>query len=88
MSNGMVQVTPTGWQANKSISLLADIYAALAAKRSYKPAWPEEKVLTYIRHEKGKFFDPKLVDLFMDHIDSIRAIRQHYTTSSEAHETP
>ncbi len=60
------------------ITMLADIYDALSSERSYKKAWPEAKVLEFIRHENRKFFDPRLVEIFLCNIDKIRAIRQKY----------
>ncbi|MBT7075828.1 MAG: hypothetical protein HN922_13080 [Anaerolineae bacterium] len=42
-----------------------DYWEALISKRSYKDAWPKEKVLAYIRKESGKSFDPKIVDVFL-----------------------
>ncbi|NOR10016.1 MAG: HD domain-containing protein [Desulfovibrionaceae bacterium] len=60
------------------ITTLADIYDALSSERSYKKAWAEAKVLDYIRNENGKFFDPQLVNIFLDNIEEIRAIRRQY----------
>lgn len=61
------------------ITMLADIYDALSFDRSYKKAWSEAKILDYIYNQKGKFFDPRLVEVFMENIDKIRAIRRKYT---------
>ncbi|ACS80511.1 HD domain-containing phosphohydrolase [Maridesulfovibrio salexigens] len=60
------------------ITTLADIYDAISSDRCYKTAWPEEKVFKYIKAEKGKIFDPSLVDLFFEYIDEIRIIRSKY----------
>lgn len=60
------------------ITMLADIYDALSSERSYKTAWSEDEVLDYIRKEKGKFFDPRLVNIFLKNIEPIRAIRRQY----------
>jgi len=56
------------------ITALADVFDALSQKRSYKDAWPIEKVIEYITDERGKHFDPKLVDIFVEHIDQIKEI--------------
>ena len=45
---------------------LSDVYDALRQKRSYKPAFSHEKSLTIIKEERGKQFDPILVDLFIE----------------------
>ncbi len=46
------------------ITALADVYDALSNVRPYKDAWPSEKVLELIRRERGKQFDPNVVDAF------------------------
>lgn len=57
------------------ITTLADVYDALANKRSYKEAWSEERVLDYLRNESGEYFDPQLVMVFIENIDAVREIR-------------
>jgi response regulator RpfG family c-di-GMP phosphodiesterase len=44
---------------------LADVYDALVNVRPYKDAWPRQKALDLIRDERGKKFDPDVVDAFM-----------------------
>lgn len=61
------------------IVALADVYDALMSRRAYKESWEEKDVLDYIEMEKGKHFDPELVDAFKDIYDVIKAIRQRYT---------
>ena len=56
------------------ICALADVYDALSLGRVYKKAWPKEKVLDFIRGERGGMFDPKVVDLFFENLDAIEAI--------------
>lgn len=46
------------------ITALVDVYDALRMKRPYKDPWTHEKVCDLINSEKGKHFDPQLVDLF------------------------
>ena len=57
------------------ISTLADVYDALSLSRVYKPAWPRDKVLEFIRHERGGMFDPQFVDLFFENLDELEAIK-------------
>jgi HD-GYP domain-containing protein (c-di-GMP phosphodiesterase class II) len=57
------------------ICALADVYDALSLGRVYKPAWPQDKVLDFIRRERGGMFDPRIVDLFFENLDEIEAIR-------------
>jgi HD-GYP domain-containing protein (c-di-GMP phosphodiesterase class II) len=44
---------------------IIDYWEALISERPYKDAWPQEKVLAYIREESGKSFDPKIADVFL-----------------------
>jgi HD-GYP domain-containing protein (c-di-GMP phosphodiesterase class II) len=60
------------------IVALADVYDALTSQRAYKDCWPEDKVLRHIRMEKGKHFDPELVDIFFSIYEVIRAIKNKY----------
>ncbi len=60
------------------IVALADVYDALSSKRVYKKAWSEEQVLAEIEKERGKQFDPLVVDCFFERLDEIRAIAKRY----------
>jgi len=60
------------------IVALADVYDALTSERAYKDSWPEEKVLRHITQQKGKHFDPELVDVFFSIYEVIRAIKNKY----------
>ncbi|MFH2064675.1 MAG: HD domain-containing phosphohydrolase [Pseudomonadota bacterium] len=57
---------------------LTDVYDALCSARVYKEAWDEEKVLTVIRENSGKQFDPELVDILFESLDIIHAIGRRY----------
>lgn len=45
---------------------LADVYDALTSKRIYKQAFTFEDSGEYIRSQRGKHFDPDVVDAFID----------------------
>ncbi len=60
------------------ITALADVFDALGSNRPYKKAWGLERILKLIKNERGKHFDPKLVDLFLDNIDQFLEIREKY----------
>ncbi len=51
------------------IVALADVFDALTQKRAYKDAWPIDKVLQHLTEQRGKHFDPKLVDLISEHLE-------------------
>ncbi len=54
------------------ITAIADVYDALINDRIYRKAWPEEKVLSFMVKQKGKKFDPALIDLFMENYKDIK----------------
>ena len=52
------------------IVAIADVFDALLFKRSYKKRWRVEEVIVYIKDMKGKQFDPRLVDIFFENLDT------------------
>ena len=65
------------------IVALADVYDALSCRRCYKEAWDETAVVENIRGESGKQFDPELVEIFLDCIDTFRQIEKLYPDHAE-----
>jgi len=63
---------------NSRIVAIADVFDALGNKRIYKTAWELEDILSYMRNESGKKFDPKLVDVLFENIDEINKVRSIY----------
>ncbi|MGC8770720.1 MAG: HD domain-containing phosphohydrolase [Brevinematia bacterium] len=61
------------------IVALADVYDALISERVYKSEWNEEEAKNYILSQKGKHFDPEVVDAFFEIYDVILAIRKKYS---------
>jgi len=57
------------------ITALADVFDALGSDRCYKKAWSDEKIFKLFEEEKGKHFDPNLVELFFAHLDEFLKIR-------------
>jgi response regulator RpfG family c-di-GMP phosphodiesterase len=60
------------------IMAIADVFDALGAKRSYKEPWPNDKILEFIVEEKGKKFDPQLVDIIVEKFDDLIELRNQY----------
>ncbi len=48
------------------ILILAEVYDALRESRSYKPAWPTERIVGFFRAEAGRRFDPELAQMVGD----------------------
>jgi putative two-component system response regulator len=47
------------------IVTVADVFDALTQKRPYKAAWPVEEAVAEIDHQRGRQFDPDVVDAFL-----------------------
>ncbi len=60
------------------ITAVADVFDALSHDRVYKEAWPLEEVIDYMKNESGKAFEPKLIEILLDNIDDIIAIKNRY----------
>jgi len=60
------------------ITALADVFDALGSDRCYNQAWDDEKIFTLIKEEKGKHFDPVIVELFFDNLEKFLEIRNTY----------
>ena len=56
------------------ITAIADVFDALSHKRVYKEAWDHERILDFFMEQKGKHFDPQLIEMFFKNIDKIRKI--------------
>jgi len=57
------------------ITALADVFDALGSARVYKSAWDDEKIFKMFKEERGEHFDPKLIDIFFEHLDKFLNIR-------------
>lgn len=60
------------------ITAIADVFDALGSQRCYKKSWKDEDIFEYLKKEKGKQFDPNLVDIFFEHIDEFLLIRKEF----------
>ncbi len=60
------------------ITAIVDVFDALGHDRVYKKAWKMEDILELFKNERGKQFDPTLVDLFMNNLDEFLAIKRRF----------
>lgn len=47
---------------------VVDVYDALTSDRPYRSAWAKEEAIAYIRDQSGQYFDPYVVEAFMQMI--------------------
>lgn len=60
------------------IVAIADVFDALTSQRPYKAPWSFEKAFEFLENEKGKHFDPLLIECFMSNQDHIKAIYEEF----------
>lgn len=65
------------------ITAIADVFDALGSDRCYKKAWDLNKIIEFFNQEKGKHFDPELIDIFMKNLDDFLYIRDKYRDINE-----
>ncbi len=51
------------------IVAIVDVIDALLSKRVYKEVWSDEEVIAFLKKERGRHFDPRLVDIALEHFD-------------------
>ncbi|MEY8414976.1 HD domain-containing phosphohydrolase [Tissierella praeacuta] len=61
------------------IAAIADVFDALGSPRVYKKPWVMNDILEYFKKERGKHFDPKLVDILFDNLEEFLEIREKYS---------
>ncbi len=47
------------------ITAITDVFDTLSSNRVYKKAWKLEEVIDFFKEQRGKHFDPELIDLFL-----------------------
>jgi len=52
------------------IFAVVDVYDALTSNRPYRAGWSRRKTLKYIRDQAGIHFDPQIVELFMQQMET------------------
>lgn len=60
------------------IVAVADVFDALTTQRPYKKAWPLNEAIAYIREQRGKHFDPQLVELFLEQLPAILEVKERW----------
>jgi putative two-component system response regulator len=60
------------------VAAVADVFDALTSDRPYRKAFPLEDTIKILRHERGKHFDPRLIDMFFENVDQLLEIRDRH----------
>lgn len=64
------------------IVAVADVFDALLNKRPYKEAWPVEEAVAEIERNRGKHFDPAVVDAMLQCLPELIAINNTWLEES------
>lgn len=59
---------------------IVDFFDALTMDRCYRPAFDDETALRMLREQRGRAFDPRLVDAFLDTTPVFVALRDRINT--------
>ncbi|WP_456322667.1 HD domain-containing phosphohydrolase [Hydrogenimonas sp.] len=58
------------------IVAIADVFDALSMDRVYKKKWPLDEVIAFMKEQRGKKFDPYLIDIFLENLDLFLQVRE------------
>ena len=60
------------------IAAIADVFDALTSQKVYKAAFPLDRAIEIMREGRGTHFDTGLLDLFLDSMDEVVGIKEHF----------
>jgi two-component system response regulator RpfG len=60
------------------IVAVADVFDALTSKRPYKKAWSSEDATDYLRSQRGRHFDGRLVDAFLSVREMVLEVQRDF----------
>jgi putative two-component system response regulator len=60
------------------VAAVADVFDALTSHRVYRPAFPVRSALEIMDADRGKHFEPRLLDALHDSLGDIEALRREY----------
>jgi putative two-component system response regulator len=66
------------------IMAVADVYDALISRRPYKQPVDHESAVAYIQSNRGRLFDPQVVDALVERAERFRAIAARYADAQPA----
>jgi len=64
------------------ITSIADVFDALGSDRLDRKAWDLDEIVEHMRQERGRSFDPMLVDIFLADLDAFVAVRKEFPQAS------
>jgi response regulator RpfG family c-di-GMP phosphodiesterase/DNA-binding CsgD family transcriptional regulator len=68
----------TGIPLEGRIAAVADVFDAVTNRRVYRRAWEIDEAVAHLRDNRGRHFDPDLVDALLSGLDDALAVREQY----------
>ena len=68
------------------IVALADVFDALTSKRPYKEPFEFEQSVAIVKEQRGKHFDPAVVDAFLEVLPEIQEIYRRFADHQLEHD--
>lgn len=65
------------------IVAICDIFDALTTQRPYKKAWKFEEAVKEIQSLNNKYFDPQIMNLFIQNVSTIRKVYDQFSKSND-----
>lgn len=65
------------------IVAITDVFDTLTNERPYKRAWPLDKAIAEMERQRGRWFAPRLVDMFLEVLAEHRELTQMYAGDPE-----
>lgn len=62
-------------EIHSKIVSLTDVFDALGTERVYKRKWEFNEIVDYVNEQRGKQFDPEIVDIFLNNLDDFKRIQ-------------
>jgi HD-GYP domain-containing protein (c-di-GMP phosphodiesterase class II) len=66
------------------ILAVCDAFDAMTSDRPYRDGMPVEKAVEILREGAGRYWDPKLIEVFLENIEKIKRIRQKHRPRLQA----
>ena len=82
------QLTGSAIPMEGQVAAVADVFDALTSDRPYRKAFSLEETMRIMRDERGKHFDPRLIDLFFENVDQLLEIRDRHSQPMITTEPP
>jgi two-component system response regulator RpfG len=70
------------------IVAVADVYDALTSERPYKKAWPADRAIGLLKEQRGRHFDPRVVDAFLGVHDQVLEVQNKWQNEPDEPKKP